>query len=140
MVGGKITLNTPRVLDYLAFLEEGFLPLCAYSQVKDYPLGRFARQLYHGKISRTEAKALTEEDSKVGRYIGLMRLLGLTREEGEAIVLTDKALALGSIATKKIAMATLTKMNEVFRQAAAQGPQVNETPTSPDVLALSGVE
>lgn len=140
MVGGKITLNTPRVLDYLAFLEEGFLPLCAYSQVRDYPLGRFARQLYHGKISRAEAKALKEEDAKVGRYIGLMRLLSLTREEGEAIVLTDKALALGSMATKKIAMATLTKMNEVFRQAASQGPQVDETPASLDILALSGAE
>jgi len=44
------------------------------------------------------------------------------------------------MATKKIAMASLTKMNEVFRQAAAQGPQVNETPTSSEVLALSGTE
>jgi hypothetical protein len=83
---------------------------------------------------------LTEEDAKVGRDISFMRLLGLTREEGETIVLTDKALALGSMATKKIAMATLAKMNEALRQAAAQGPQLGETPASTDVLASSDVE
>jgi hypothetical protein len=48
-----------------------------------------------------------------------MRLLGLAREEGEYLVLTDKALALGSSATKRIAMATLEKTNEMIRQSAA---------------------
>jgi len=140
MVGSNLTLNTPNIFDYLARLEEGFLPLCAYSPVKDYPTGRFARRLYHGKITKAEAKVLAEEDAKVGRYIGLMKLLGLMKEESDAIVLTDKALALGSVATKRIAMATLAKMNEAIRQAGGQGPQVEETPATPEVLPLFGAE
>ncbi|MDD1773345.1 MAG: radical SAM protein, partial [Methanomassiliicoccales archaeon] len=140
MVGSNLTLNTPNIFDYLDRLEEGFLPLYAYSPVKDYPIGRFARRLYHGKIPKVEAKVLAEEDAKVGRIINLMKLLGLAREEGSAIVLTDKALALGSVATKRIAMATLEKMNEVIRQARSQGPQVDETQVAPNGLAIFGAE
>ncbi|MGD0056794.1 MAG: radical SAM protein [Methanomassiliicoccales archaeon] len=140
MVGSNLTLNTPDIPNYLALLEEGFLPLYAYSPLKDYPTGRFARRLYHGKIAKVEAKILVEEDPKVGRIINMMKLLGLMKEENNAMVLTDKALALGSVATKRIAMATLAKMNEAIREAGIQGPQVGETSAAPEVLALFGAE
>jgi len=119
MVGSNLTLNTSNVFDYLARLEEGFLPLFAYSPVRAHATGSFARCLYHGRISKAEVRELSEEDPKISRYAYLMRLLGLAREEGEYLVLTDKALALGSSATKRIAMATLEKTNEMIRQSAA---------------------
>jgi len=137
MVGSNLTLNTANVFDYLARLEEGFLPLYAFSPVRDYATGRFARHLYHGRISKGEAKELMEEDAKVGRYISLMKMLGLTRDDGEYLVLTDKALALGSSATKKIAMATLTKMNDAIRQSGWQASPGEAGPLPQDFTALS---
>lgn len=127
MMGDKLTLNTPDIFDYVDRLEENFLPLFAYSAVKEYPVGKFARQLYRGRISKIEARILGEEDAKVGRMINLMRLLGLVREDGGAMVLTDKALALGSAATKRIAMATLEKMNAAMRWSRSQEARADET-------------
>jgi coproporphyrinogen III oxidase-like Fe-S oxidoreductase len=119
MLGSCLTLNTSNVFDYLARLEEGFLPLYAYSPIRAHATGSFARCLYRGRISKAELKELAEEDSRVSRYAHLMRLLGLVRDEGEYLVLTDKALALGSSATKRIAMATLEKTNAMIRESAA---------------------
>ncbi len=126
MMGDKLTLNTPDIFDYVDRLEENFLPLFAYSAVKDYPLGRFARRLYRGRISKIEARVLAEEDAKVGRTVNLMRLLGLIKEDSGSLVLTDKALALGSAATKRIAMATLEKMNEAMRWTRSQEMRTGE--------------
>ena len=105
-------MNCPNVIEYLDRLEEGVLPLYAYSEVKDYPLARFARKLYYGEVLLSELKELSNEDKKIAGYVRLMRILGLVRKEQDKMVLTDKALAYGCHATKRIAMATLASMNE----------------------------
>jgi oxygen-independent coproporphyrinogen-3 oxidase len=138
MVGSCLTLNTSNVFDYLARLEEGFLPLYAYSPIHAHATGSFARYLYKGRISKAEAKELSEEDSKISRYLYLMRFLGLVRDEGEHLVLTDKALALGSSATKKIAMATLEKTNLMIRESSSLGKEEGQAPMAQqEFVALS---
>jgi len=132
MVNNRITLNSPSVVYYIQMLEEGFLPLYAYSELSDYPLARAARRLYYGKILETELAALMKEDGSLRKYAVLMKASGLLKKEGEYLVLTDKALAYGNHATKRIAMATLTSMNEMFKQAtmATREPvMVSQDPT-----------
>jgi coproporphyrinogen III oxidase-like Fe-S oxidoreductase len=126
MVNNRVTLNSPSVVYYIQMLEEGFLPLYAYSELSDYPLARAARRLYYGKIKETELSALMKEDGSLRKYVVLMKASGLLKKEGEYIVLTDKALAYGNHATKRIAMATLTSMNAMFHQATrgSSGPMV----------------
>jgi len=126
MVNNRITLNSPSVVYYIQMLEEGFLPLYAYSELSDYPLARAARRLYYGKIQETELAALMKEDGSLRKYAVLMKASGLLKKEGEFLVLTDKALAYGNHATKRIAMATLTSMNAMFHQATrgSSGPMV----------------
>lgn len=138
MVGNCLTLNTSNVFDYLARLEEGFLPLYAYSPIRAHATGSFARCLYRGRISKAEAKELAEEDPRINRYVYLMRLLGLVRDEGDSLVLADKALALGSSATKKIAMATLEKTNAMIRESASLGKSEGQAPVAQqEFVALS---
>ncbi|MDD1756866.1 MAG: radical SAM protein [Methanomassiliicoccales archaeon] len=138
MVGNCLTLNTSNVFDYLARLEEGFLPLYAYSSIRAHATGSFARCLYRGKISKAEVRGLGEEDAKISRYVHLMRLLGLVRDEGDHLVLTDKALALGSSATKKIAMATLEKTNAMIRESASLYSEEGQAPMAQqEFVALS---
>ncbi len=138
MLGSCLTLNTSNIFDYLARLEEGFLPLYAYSPIHGHATGSFARCLYRGRISKAEIKALSEEDSKISRYVFLMRFLGLVRDEGEEMVLTDKALALGSSATKRIAMATLEKTNDMIRESAALAKEEGQAPMAQqEFVALS---
>jgi oxygen-independent coproporphyrinogen-3 oxidase len=126
MVNNRITLNSPSVVYYIQMLEEGFLPLYAYSELSDYPLARVARRLYYGKILETELATLMKEDGSLRKYAVLMKASGLLKREGEYLVLTDKALAYGNHATKRIAMATLTSMNAMFQQATKEssGPMV----------------
>jgi oxygen-independent coproporphyrinogen-3 oxidase len=138
MLDNNLTLNTSNVFDYLSRLEEGFLPIYAYSPVRTHATGRFARCLYHGRISKIEARELSEEDPKISRYIHLMRLLGLAVEEDEYLVLTDKGLAMGSSATKKIAMATLEKINQMIQLSSKLGESASEPlPIQQDFVALS---
>ncbi|HUL39292.1 MAG TPA: radical SAM protein [Methanomassiliicoccales archaeon] len=138
MLGSSLTLNTSNIFDYLARLEEGFLPLYAYSPIRAHATGSFARCLYRGSISKAEVRELAEEDSKISRYVHLMRLLGLVRDEGEHLVLTDKALALGSSATKRIAMATLEKTNAMIRESAASAKEEGQEPMAQqEFVALS---
>jgi hypothetical protein len=81
---------------------------------------------------------LSEEDPKISRYIHLMRLLGLAVEEDEYLVLTDKGLAMGSSATKKIAMATLEKINQMIQLSSKLGESASEPlPIQQDFVALS---
>ncbi len=122
MVNNRLTLNCPNVIDYINKLENGTLPLFAYSDVKDYPLAKFARRLYSGELSRTEVESLSEQDHKITGYIRLLQLLGLMKRRGDKMVLTDKAMSYGSHATKKIAMATLSEMNNILMQA----PPIND--------------
>jgi oxygen-independent coproporphyrinogen III oxidase len=117
MVNNRLTLNSPSVIYYIQMLEEGFLPLYAYSELKDYPLARVARRFYYGKIHENEIATLVREDASLRKYVVLMKASGLLKREGEYLALTDKALAYGNHATKRIAMATLTMMNEMFQQA-----------------------
>lgn len=116
MINNRFTLNAPSTLDYIRRLSEGFLPIYAHSEVKGYPMAKLARRLYYGKVTIPELETLSVEDSKIGSYVSLLRLLGLMERKGEEFVLTDKALAYASVATKKIAMSTLAKMNEVLVQ------------------------
>ncbi|MBM4237639.1 MAG: radical SAM protein, partial [Euryarchaeota archaeon] len=102
MVNNRLTVNSPSVLYYAKMLEEGFLPIFAFSEMKDYPVARFARRLYYGRIGVKETEELRQQDPQVGRYLGLMRVLGLVSKEGGDLIFTDKALAYGSHATKKI--------------------------------------
>lgn len=135
VVNNRLTVNSPSVVYYAQMLEEGFLPIFAFSEMKDYPLARFARRLYYGRIGAGEAEELRQQDPQVGRYLGLMRVLGLVSREGGDIVLTDKALAYGSHATKKIAHATLAKINEILRSGIMPADQVHDAP--PQLVAVS---
>jgi oxygen-independent coproporphyrinogen-3 oxidase len=138
MLGSSLTLNTSNVFDYLARLEEGFIPLYAYSPIRAHATGSFARCLYRGKISKSEVRELSEEDSRISRYVYLMRFLGLVRDEGDSLVLTDKALALGSSATKRIAMATLEKTNVMIRESSAIAKEEGQAPMGQqEFVALS---
>ncbi|MDD1747117.1 MAG: radical SAM protein [Methanomassiliicoccales archaeon] len=138
MLGSSLTLNTSNVFDYLARLEEGFIPLYAYSPIRAHATGSFARCLYRGKISKAEVRELAEEDPKISRYAYLMRFLGLVRDEGDSLVLTDKALALGSSATKRIAMATLEKTNVMIRESSALAKEEGQAPMAQqEFVALS---
>ncbi|MGD0817087.1 MAG: radical SAM protein [Methanomassiliicoccales archaeon] len=115
LLGDKMTLNVPDLFDYMRRLEERSIPVFAFSPVRNYPLARLARHLYYGGVDLAELKELKEKSSQVSKYVHLMRLLGLVKRNGERLILTDKALAYGNRATKKIAMATLIKMDEVLR-------------------------
>ncbi|MCU0862137.1 MAG: radical SAM protein [Methanomassiliicoccales archaeon] len=138
MLGNSLTLNTSNVFDYLGRLEEGFLPLYAHSPMRAHATGSFARCLYRGRISKAEARELAEEDSRITRYVYLMRFLGLVRDEGDSLALTDKALALGSSATKRIAMATLEKTNTMIRESASLGKSEGQAPVAQqEFVALS---
>jgi oxygen-independent coproporphyrinogen III oxidase len=138
MLGNCLTLNTSNVFDYLARLEEGFIPLYAYSPIRAHATGSFARCLYKGRISKAEIRQLSEADSKITRYIYLMRFLGLVKDEGDDLVLTDKALALGSSATKRIAMATLEKTNAMIRESSSLAKEESQTPLAQqEFVALS---
>ncbi|MDH7508618.1 MAG: radical SAM protein [Methanomassiliicoccales archaeon] len=114
MLGNRFTLNMPSVLPYADAIEGKKFPILAFSTIKDYPLARFARKLYHGKIGIDEIEMINEQDRGIRKYLLLMKLLGLIQRKGGRFELTDKALAYGSCATKKIASATLIKINEVF--------------------------
>ncbi len=61
------------------------------------------------------------QDCMVGRYVRLLRTLGLMRRQDDRFVLTDRALTNGSSTTKQIAMSTLIKMNEVLREGTTPG-------------------
>lgn len=115
MTNNRFTLNSPSTEDYLATINEGKLPVHATSEVKNSPVVKLARNLYHGKVDRTTLKDLEKEDFKLRGLVGLLRLVGLASWKGDHLRLTRKALAYGSLATKKIAVATLTKMDEVLR-------------------------
>jgi oxygen-independent coproporphyrinogen-3 oxidase len=112
MLSNRFTLNVSSTASYVKSLGEGRIPILAYSEVRDYPLARFARRLYYGKIDREELDVLKAQDRQLRKYVSLMRLLGLIVKEGEHYVLSDRALAYGSHATKKIAMTTLMRINE----------------------------
>ncbi|MBC7107354.1 MAG: radical SAM protein [Methanomassiliicoccales archaeon] len=114
MLGNRFTLNMPSVLPYADAIAGGKFPIFAFSAVRDYPLARFARKLYHGKITVDEIEMINEQDQGIKRYLLMMKLLGLIKRKRDYYELTDKALAYGSCATKKIASATLIKINEVF--------------------------
>ena len=114
LLQNRFTLNVSTNPSYMRMVGKGIIPIHAYSLVRDYPLSRFARSLYYGRIAAEEVEALRSEDRSIGRYVALMRSLGLLSREGEDLVLTDKALAYGSHATKKIATATLMRINEQF--------------------------
>jgi len=115
MANNRFTLNSPSTEDYLATINEGKLPIHATSEVRNSPVVKLARNLYHGKVDSTTLKNLEGEDLKLRGLVGLLRLVGLAGWEGDNLKLTRKALAYGSLATKKIAVTTLTKMDEVLR-------------------------
>ncbi|MGE5379375.1 MAG: radical SAM protein [Candidatus Saccharibacteria bacterium] len=128
MLGDKMTLNVPNVFDYIRRLEEGFLPIFAYSPVKDYPVARLARHLYYGGVSSSELEKLAREDGQVAKYVLLMRAFRLAGRNSDGLYLRDKALAYGSSATKKIAMATLTKIDETMRSFSPSEPSIDTPP------------
>jgi len=115
MVNNCFTLNSPSTEDYIATLREGKLPLFAYSTVKDFPAARLARRFYYGRISKYELEELYREDGKLKMLVGLLRSMGLLEWDGDWLKLSEKALGYGTVATKKIAMATLSKMDEILR-------------------------
>lgn len=114
-VNDRFTLNAPSTEDYLATINEGRLPVYAFSEVRNSPLVRLARRFYYGGVNRSYLKGLEEESFWLRGLIWVLRLTGLVKWEGEELKLTKEALAYGSIATKKIASATLTKMDEILR-------------------------
>jgi oxygen-independent coproporphyrinogen-3 oxidase len=128
LLGDKMTLNVPNVFDYIRRLEEGFLPIFAYSPVKDYPVARLARHLYYGGIGAEELENLTELDRQVSKYVLLMRMLRLAKVDNDGLHLTDRALAYGNSATKRIAMATLTRIDEAMRSLPVSDPNLETVP------------
>jgi oxygen-independent coproporphyrinogen-3 oxidase len=114
-VNNRFTLNAPSTEDYLATINEGKLPVYAFSEVRNSPLVKLARHFYYGGVSRSYLKGLVEEGLWLRVLIGVLRLTGLVKWEGDELKLTRKALAYGSIATKKIAYTTLTKMDGILR-------------------------
>lgn len=115
MVNNCFTLNSPSTEDYIATLREGKLPLFAYSTVKDAPAARLARRFYYGRIAKGELDELCRGDRKLKMLVGLLRSMGLLEWDGEWLRLSEKALGYGTVATKKIAMATLSKMDGILR-------------------------
>jgi oxygen-independent coproporphyrinogen-3 oxidase len=115
MVNKCFTINSPSTEDYIATLREGKLPLFAYSVVRDFPAARLARRFYYGRIARGELEELYREDSKMKMLVGLLRSMRLLEWEGDWLKLSEKALGYGTVATKKIAMSTLSKMDEILR-------------------------
>jgi oxygen-independent coproporphyrinogen-3 oxidase len=115
VINSRFTLNSPSIEDYIATLRDGKLPLFAYSELRDYPVARLARRFYYGGIGRGELDELKRSDGSMNLLVWLLRLLGLVKYDKDYLRLTDKALAYGNIATKKIAMATLSKMDEILR-------------------------
>lgn len=97
----RFTLNCPGVVEYVSKPEKGVLPIHSCSEMKDRPLAKLARRLYCGELSREEIEALSAEDRKIAGYIWALRALGLMRKQGSKVVLTGKALAYGSHATKE---------------------------------------
>lgn len=115
MVNNHFTLNSPSTEDYIAALKGGRLPLFAYSMVSDFPAARLARRFYYGRISRGELEELYRDDGKLKVLVRLFRTMGLLEWEGDWLKLTDKALGYGTVATKKIAISTLSKMDEILK-------------------------
>jgi oxygen-independent coproporphyrinogen-3 oxidase len=126
MVDGRFTVNAPSTLNYIQRLSEGFVPVFAHAQVKDFGMAKLARRLYYGKLTSTELEAISQEDAKVAPMVSLLRVLGLMEKQEEQYLLTDKALWLGSHATKKIAMTTLTKMNDILLEANEEVPEQHQ--------------
>ena len=114
VINNRFTLNSPSTEDYIATLRDGKLPIFAYSELRDYPISRLARRFYYGGISRGELNELKKSDGNLGMLVVLLRFLGLVKYDGDYLKLTDKALAYGNIATKKIAMETLAKMDGIL--------------------------
>jgi oxygen-independent coproporphyrinogen-3 oxidase len=115
VINNNFTLNSPSTEDYIATLKEGKLPVFAYSELRDYPTARLARRLYYGGIDRYQLNELKSADFNIRVLTGLLRILGLMRWEGDFLKMTDRALAYGNLATKKIAMATLSRMDEILK-------------------------
>lgn len=115
MVNNCFTINSPSTEDYIATLREGKLPLFAYSMVRDLPATRLARRFYYGRIGRGELEELYRDDGKLKMLVGLLRSMGLLEWDGDWLRLSEKALGYGTVATKKVAMATLSKMDEILR-------------------------
>lgn len=115
VINNNFTLNSPSTEDYIATLKEGKLPVFAYSELKDYPMARLARRLYYGGIDKCQLNELKSADFNIRVLTGLLRILGLMRWEGDFLKMTDRALAYGNLATKKIAMATLSRMDEILK-------------------------
>jgi coproporphyrinogen III oxidase-like Fe-S oxidoreductase len=126
MVDGRFTVNAPSTLNYIQRLSEGFVPLFAHAPVKDFGMAKLARRLYYGKLTSAELDEISKEEAKVAPMISLLRMLGLMEKQDEEYVLTDKALWLGSHATKKIAMATLEKMNDILKEANEEVPEQHQ--------------
>jgi coproporphyrinogen III oxidase-like Fe-S oxidoreductase len=115
VINNNFTLNSPSTEDYIAILKEGKLPVFAYSELKDYPTARLARRFYYGGIYKDQLNELKVADFNIRVLIELLRILGLLKWEGDFLKMTDKALAYGNLATKKIAMATLARMDEILK-------------------------
>jgi len=115
VITNKFTLNAPSTEDYIATLKEGKLPVFAYSELRDYPTARLARRLYYGGIDKHQLNELKSADFNIRVLTGLLRILGLVRWEEDFLKMTDRALAYGNLATKKIAMATLSRMDEILK-------------------------
>lgn len=115
VINNNFTLNSPSTEDYIATLKEGKLPVFAYSELRDYPTARLARRLYYGGVDKHQLNELKSADFNIRVLTGLLRILGLMRWEGDFLKMTDRALAYGNLATKKIAMATLSRMDEILK-------------------------
>lgn len=115
VINNNFTLNAPSTEDYIATLKEGKLPVFAYSELRDYPTARLARRLYYGGIDKHQLNELKSADFNIRVLTGLLRILGLVRWEEDFLKMTDRALAYGNLATKKIAMATLSRMDEILK-------------------------
>ncbi|HTY46465.1 MAG TPA: radical SAM protein [Methanomassiliicoccales archaeon] len=126
MVGGRFTVNAPSTLNYIQRLSEGFVPLFAHAPVKDFGMAKLARRMYYGKVTNAELETIESEEPKVAPMISLLRMLGLMEKTEDGIVLTDKALWLGSHATKKIAMSTLEKMNNILKETNEEVPEQHQ--------------
>lgn len=115
VINNNFTLNSPSTEDYIATLKEGKLPVFAYSELRDYPMARLARRFYYGGIDKDQLNELKRADFNIRVLTGLLRILGLMRWDGDYLKMTDRALAYGNLATKKIAMATLARMDEILK-------------------------
>ena len=115
VINNNFTLNSPSTEDYIATLKEGKLPVFAYSELRDYPTAKLARRFYYGGIDKDQLDDLKRADFNIRVLTGILRMLGLMRWDGDFLKMTDRALVYGNLATKKIAMATLARMDEILK-------------------------